>query len=174
MNVELYIFNALHSLVGRFGALDWLVVFTGKYLPYLAAAVVVWLVFQEKNWRDRIYYGSFLVLAAILSRALITEIIRLFYFRSRPFAEIGFEPLISHAATAGFPSGHAALYFALAFALFFFSRTWGSVFTALALAVGAARVIAGVHWPLDIAAGILVALISVFVVKWLLAPSGRG
>lgn len=173
MNFELSLFNTLHGLAGQSGFLDWFIVFVGKYLPYFLLLAVLLFVFLEKDWRASFYKSSFILLAAILSRGLITEIIRFFYFRARPFTELGFNPLIDHAATASFPSGHAAFYFAVAFAVFFFNRQWGWILTLSALLVGVARVSAGIHWPLDIFAGALVGAISFFVVKWLLVPERR-
>ena len=117
MGFEFSLFQFLNNLVGHSGFLDWFIVFLGQYFPYFLVAGIAWLLAKETNWKQRFYYFSFLTLAVILSRGLITEIIRFFYSRVRPFAELGFDPLIEHAATSSFPSGHAATYFALAFVI---------------------------------------------------------
>ena len=69
-------------------------------------------VFLLKDWRKHISLALQMVAAVILSRGIITEIIRFFWHRSRPFVEQNFIPMISHADSASFPSGHATFFFA--------------------------------------------------------------
>lgn len=149
--------------------LDWLIVFVGKYLPIFLVVGAAAVLFLEKNWRRRLNFLFFVGLSVILSRAILTEIIRFIYFRPRPFAALNFQPLMDYAAAPSFPSGHAAFYFALALAVLIFGyKKLGWIFIGASLLIGAARVAAGLHWPTDIVAGAAVALISVLVVKWLL------
>lgn len=169
MNPEIQFFQTLHGLANQSGLLDWFVVFFGKYSLYLLIALVIWWVWREKNWRARCYYFSFLALSTILSRAILTPVIRAIQPRPRPFEVLDFTPLINHEAGPSIPSGHAAFFFALAFGMYFAGyRKRGLFLFGAAVLMGAARVIAGVHWPLDILAGMLLGLVSAFVVKWLL------
>jgi len=55
----------------------------------------------------------------------------------------------------GFPSSHAAVFSAIATALFLIHRRAGVYATLLALTIGTARILAGVHTPLDILGGYL-------------------
>ena len=103
--------------------------------------------------------------AAILSRFVVAEVIRFFYDRPRPFKVFDITPLIAHSAGASFPSGHAAFYFALALPIFLIDRKWGWYAIVAAVLIGMARVFVGVHWPLDILAGLLVASLSVYTIK---------
>ena len=117
-----------------------------------------------KNWRERFYYFAFAALTLILARGLFTEVIRLIYYRPRPFLILDFTPLISAVDKGSFPSGHAAFYFALAIAFFGINKKIGWWFLVGASLVGMGRILVGVHWPLDIIAGALVAVISAFLV----------
>ena len=56
----------------------------------------------------------------------------------------------------GFPSGHASFYSALAVALFFINKKAGYAAGVIALIIGIARVISGVHRPIDVLAGFVV------------------
>ncbi len=55
----------------------------------------------------------------------------------------------------GFPSGHAAVFSALAVGLFFIHRKAGVVAGVAALIIGFARIAVGVHTPLDVLGGFI-------------------
>ena len=57
---------------------------------------------------------------------------------------------------------------ALAFAVWFIDRRWFLWFLAVTVLMGLARIFVGVHWPLDILAGALVALTSAVIIRWIL------
>ena len=109
----------------------------------------------------------FLALSLLLARGILTELIRYFYHRPRPFLVLDFEPLIEKMNQGALPSGHAAFYFALAGAIFFLNRRSGWYFLIGASAVGFGRVLVGVHWPLDIVIGALAGLLSAYLVQLL-------
>ena len=168
MPLEKEIFNAIFSLAHQSKILDWLLIFFAQYLAYIMVLGFLIILFRAKNWKDGFYQFALAVLSVILSRFLITGIIRFLYFRPRPFAALDIDSLINHPIGAAFPSGHASVFFALAVAIFLINRKWGSWYIAGAGLMGFARVAVGVHWPLDIVAGALVALLSVAVVGWVL------
>ncbi len=179
MNLEVSLFQTLHSIANQSPIVDWFVVFLGNYSAYLLGLLAIWWIWKERNWRRRCYYFAFVALAEIGSRAILTPLIRALHPRPRPFEVLHFTPLINHEFGNSIPSGHAAFFFALAFAFYFAGwRRRGAWMFAAALVMGVCRVIAGAHWPLDIVAGMLVGLLSALVVKWLLPPhqtwSGSG
>lgn len=160
------IFLFIHGLAEKNRFLDWLGILLADYLAYVLILAAIYLIFSQKEWRRRYQTLSFIILTLVLSRGLLTEIIRYFYYRPRPFMVFDFTPLVNHDTAAAFPSGHAAIYFALAICVFYLiNRTWGWRFLVAALLMGGARIFVGVHWPLDILGGLLVALISFLVVK---------
>lgn len=94
---------------------------------------------------------------------------------ARPF-ELGLGmQWLAHAATAGFPSFHAAVAGAWAAALAMFStrntRRWWACAGALALAIAWSRVFLGLHFVSDVAVGLALgaacALTSRHIVGWL-------
>lgn len=78
--------------------------------------------------------------------------------------------LISHPADNGFPSEHATVAFAVAFAVFAYSRRLGVVLVLAAAAIGLDRIFVGVHYPADVAASMLVGLLSALVVATIGRP----
>jgi undecaprenyl-diphosphatase len=166
--MDIPLFNLIHGLANKRWLFDWLGIFFAEYLGYFLIFAAALLLLKEKNWKQRIYFFSLAVLPVILSRGIITEVIRFFYERPRPFLFFDIQPLIDHASTGSFPSGHAAAFSALALAIFYLNRQWGRRFLALVLLMGLARIFVGVHWPSDILAGAAIGLLSAFLIKQIL------
>lgn len=141
-----------------------IIVFSATYLPYFVfLGILGWFIL---HLRRRIFWE--LVGAAILSRIVITETIRLLWDRARPFAELGFRPLVEHSASASFPSGHAAFFFALSGIVFAYNKRMGTLFFLLSTIISASRVMAGIHWPSDVLGGAVIGIGSAYVVMRLL------
>lgn len=113
-----------------------------------------------KGWGKHASLIVQMIAAAILSRGIITEAIRFFWHRARPFIEQNFVPLIPHADTASFPSGHATFFFAVGTVLYMHNKKAGMVFLLGSALIGIARVLAGVHWPSDVIVGALIGITS--------------
>lgn len=162
--MDLYIFNLINQFAGRWDILDAVTIFFAEYAGYLLIAAVflifclpaVALAKEGKKWKVIIQTFG----AAIISRFVITEIIRFLWHRSRPFVENNVNLLLSHDATASFPSGHAAFYFAIAAVVYFHNKKIGLLFFLAAFLISLARVFGGVHWPSDILAGALIGILS--------------
>lgn len=139
-----------------------IIIFLGEYLGYilLAGLLVFWL--ENKKRYPRLLLQFFA--AVILSRGVVTELIRFFWERPRPFVENNITPLIEHVASSSFPSGHAVLFFALGTVLYFYNKTAGIVFLLGAAILSSARVFAFLHWPSDIIAGALIGIVSAILV----------
>lgn len=153
--------------------LDGLAIFLAAYLPYLLIVGFIFLIFKEKNRLKRLFLLLEGVLAIILSRGILVEIIRFFYHRRRPFEVLNVPSLISNNFAGSFPSGHAAFFFALALIVFSINRRWGKWYLILATLNGISRVFVGVHWPLDVIAGALGGLLSAQLVIVSLTPARK-
>lgn len=92
--------------------------------------------------------------AAALSALAINVVIGWLYWRHRPFVDLLFAPLVNVAATTkSFPSDHAGTAWALAGTVWLTNKRSGSIALLVALLIAVARVLAGVHYFSDIAAG---------------------
>jgi undecaprenyl-diphosphatase len=161
MNQSLFFY--LNNFAGQSKFLDDLTVFFGQYFAYILVMIFLLIVLKNKNWRLLIVGG----ISAFFSRIVITEIIRFFYNTPRPFLNSGpiIHQLIFHETSGSFPSGHTAFFFALAMAIYFFYKKWGIAFFVSALLMGIARIIAGVHWPIDILGGAIIGFFSAWIVN---------
>ena len=82
--------------------------------------------------------------------------------------------LVSRSADSSFPSDHACAVGAVTAALLVVGRRRGAVPAVLALLMAFACVYVGVHWPADVAAGLLLgAAVATAVVLLLRAPFSR-
>jgi undecaprenyl-diphosphatase len=165
MNQNLFIL--IHNLSGRFFGLDELGIFLASYYTYVLVIIALALPLAYKSWRTSLLFYCEIFLAGILSRGIFTEIIRFFYNHPRPFAVLNFTPLIPESGNS-FPSGHTAFLFAIALIIYFWKPKWGWFFFISGLLVGLARIYVGVHWPFDILGGIVIGLLSGFIIYYLL------
>lgn len=122
---------------------------------WLAAGILVLALWLHRA--DRAYIGLVAVLAGLAS--MVSHAVALWLNVPRPFA-LGLAPAyIEHAGRGSLPSTHATVMFlvALAFLLRPGLRRLGVPLLVLAAVTGWARVYVGVHFPFDIAAGLLLA-----------------
>ncbi|MBI5306255.1 phosphatase PAP2 family protein [Candidatus Wolfebacteria bacterium] len=173
--MNLYLFNLIHDLSGRWWLSDFAAIFFAEYLGYFLILAAIILILKEKNIRSRIYFFSFILFVSILSKGIIADIIKFFYHQPRPYALLDFKPLIeADGANMSFPSGHAAFFFALALPIFFLNRKAGYWFFGGAVLMGIARIFTGVHWPADILVGALIGLASGFLIKKILSSIDKN
>ncbi len=166
--LDLKLFYWLNSFSGINGWLDNIIIFAGKY-TYLSLIVIValflFLVFGKDRRRNILMVIEALA-AGIASRFVVTEIIRYFYDKPRPFEVLSdIHQLLVRAPGGSFPSGHAAFFFALATTVFLYRSKWSILFLIAAFTIGVARVTGSIHWPSDILAGAVVGILTSVVVN---------
>jgi len=173
---DLTIFWWLNSWAGFSFFWDWAILFRATYLWYLmivalVAFVTAPLVIQRARGARALNLTLLFhaVGAAVISRYIITELIRFFYNRPRPFEVLpDVIQLVPHATGGSFPSGHAALAFAVATAAAFYYPKASIFFFLSAVSIGMGRVAAGIHWPSDIFAGAIVGILTAWIIRKIL------
>lgn len=123
------------------------------------------LLFLKNRQKYKVVF-IYSVVSAIVSRFVLTELIRIFYKLPRPFEVLeNIKLLIPQESSPAFPSGHAAFYFAFSFGVFMYNKKLGIIFLILSTLMGFARIFVGVHWPLDIIGGAVLGLITTGLIK---------
>lgn len=141
------------------------ITFTASFLLWFmyAGIVVLWLVDGRIKKEQALH-----ALVASFIAWLAAEAIKQIFPSLRPFVTDGHTPLtltIPQITNGSFPSGHSAAAFALAATLWLHKKNLGWLFLLLASAVGAARVLAYVHYPIDILGGALLGILIAFVLE---------
>lgn len=151
-----------------------IIIFTAQYVFLIN--IFIFLSYVAYLWlRQRKSFHSFLLLSVVsfpLSLA-IAKILARFIYEPRPFVVDHTKPLIAHVADNGFPSDHVLLTTTIAAVIFAFNKKLGTVLFVVTLLIGAARVVAGVHHPLDIFGSMVIA-IAVTAVTYSFLPVVRS
>lgn len=138
-----------------------IVTFLASFVVWLlfAGLIALWIVdgrIKREVALHALFSAAFAWVLAEMAKSLIPTL--------RPFEINGLPPLtLTVPSGASFPSGHAAVAFALAFAVLLHNKKIGTAFLLGALAVGVGRVWSNVHSLWDIigggALGIIVAVL---------------
>ncbi len=137
--------------------MDQLIIFFAVYFPYILILLAVLFLLKFKSWR-----GLIISLATSGSAWTIAYILKNLMRVSRPDVQALFL-----ADGYAFPSGHATFFMALAISIFFFHKKTGYWFMLAALLVGLARIMAGVHSPVDILGGFVLGALVAYLVKYI-------
>ncbi len=144
-----------------------LVVFVAKY--FFAISVVVVALYWLKASRPVKFDLAWQLIVGGFVAVLLAVIGGHLFYDTRPFVSHHLKPLIAHAPDNGFPSDHTLLTAFLGFSILRYSRRVGLILLAIAVMVGAARVAAHIHSPIDIIGSFVIGAIAVFVAQVVVA-----
>lgn len=156
------IFQAINGTANISKIIDFMGVFFAEYLLYIVIAGFLVLLFIN---RTRLMAIS-VAISVVLARFVIAEPIKRIFHIARPYIiEDNVKKIVGESGNYfSFPSGHTAIFFAIAMAVFYFNKRWGIIAFVVAILVGLSRIYVGVHWPIDIIAGALIGILSGIVI----------
>ncbi len=158
--------SSLLDSAGRFGAND-LIYVLGAFLLALGVRELL------RDRRSAIRIGVTAVFAVGAS-LVIGVIIAHFWYEARPFVTYPETvKLVSHAADASFPSDHSLVAGAAATVALLAWPRWGIVAAVLAILIAVSRVFVGIHYPGDVAGGLLIGAICALAAWWAMARAVR-
>jgi len=154
----------INGLSGHFPFIDDLIAdlsIYGVYAIVIAVAMRWWMVGSGDKLRER-HLALLCGLSAALG-LLMNQGILLFVQRIRPYDAGVTHLLIAPSADPSFPSDHATLVFAVAFARLAAGARRGWIYLVAALAIALSRVYVGIHYVSDIVGGSATALVAVVI-----------
>lgn len=157
--------------VATFTAINGLAAHTAWLNPVMAAfalwggPVLLVLILGLAWLRHRDQYVPAILTGVSAVAALgVNQVVASFWFEPRPFVTLhGVHVLLAHSADDSFPSDHAVIAGALAVGTLLFARKWGILAAVVAVLLAFARVYAGMHYPLDVLAGLAIGAVVALV-----------
>jgi undecaprenyl-diphosphatase len=134
---------------------------------YLFFVGIIFYWFFQKSQRRMVVTACISACVALS----INVLIGMFFYRDRPFVTHHVNWLIPHIRNASFPSDHATAAFVIATAIWLWKKRDGWIWLFLAAGIALSRVWTGVHYPLDVIAGMVIGVgtavaIHSILLKW--------
>lgn len=154
---------------------DKLVIFLAVTFPYVVIILAgLFLLFHHEILQAenpfRVFLEKkkeiFIIFFSCGSAWIASLILKSLFHVSRPFLILPDVYPLFVKNTFSFPSEHAMFFSALAFSIFFLHKKAGYVFMFFALIIGLARIVAGVHFPVDILGGFILGGIVAYLVAY--------
>jgi len=140
-----------------------IITFLASFLIWILFAGLIYLWVIDGRVKREVALHAFL--SALIAWGA-AELIKSLFPIPRPFVTDHFPPLtLTIPIDGSFPSGHTAASFALATSVWLHNKKLGLYFIIIALTIGVSRVLANVHWPLDIIGGTVIGIIVSWVVE---------
>lgn len=156
------IFFLLNSLAGRCVFLDGLWIFLADYAIFIFGLYLIYLARKDR----KLFFRA--ALSAVIVVIMVAAVNKV-WFLPRPFLGEKVKLLITcDPKDSTFPSKHASVAFALAWAIFLKRKKSGFWFLILASLVSLSRIIVGAHYPFDIVAGAFLGWIVAYSVSKIL------
>ncbi|QEL82821.1 undecaprenyl-diphosphatase (plasmid) [Bacillus sp. JAS24-2] len=148
------VFKFINGFVKQNPILDYTMIFFAEYAQYflMICLLILWILNKK---------GKLVVLQTILACSTaftINKVLGLFFYRDRPFiSHFDINQLVEHAANSSFPSDHATSAFVIGITLWlYYKKRLGAILLISACLIAFSRVWVGVHYPLDVLAGVII------------------
>ena len=167
--IDWSVFHSLNGLLrGDDSGQDAAVAFNASALfALVAVAAATWFFARPGgSLRSKLAAASAGISAVVA--LLVNAVLGHLWYHARPFADHPKQTvlLVHHGTDNSFPSDHASVAFAVAFAVLVFHRRLGVLLLAVAVGVGLDRIFVGVHYPIDVLASVFVGLGAALVVTF--------
>lgn len=150
------VFKSINQLSGRCSPIDLLMVLISNKIRYVFIFVLIFMWFRNDFYKKLCFNA---VISAVITLFLNT-LIKLFYFKPRPFVKRRVGILIPSKMDSTFPSKHTLLAFAISTSIFLHKRILGSIMWVLSVLTGFSRIWVGHHYPSDIIGSAFIATMT--------------
>lgn len=172
MNISIFYF--LHSFAFIYPWFDQLIQFLAVPFIYIIISIItIILIWKAKIFEEGFNiksmwirgHGVVIILFTTLFTYILSNLLKIVIMTDRPFIALNNIYTLIPESGYAFPSGHSATIAAFAFAVFFKNKKLGYVCFIAMLLIGLARVVAGVHFPIDIVGGFAIGFLVAYFSK---------
>ena len=173
MNTE--IFRYLNNLTLTNPWLGKVAIFLASPLACLLILIaIIFLFFHLSSSPKQKVKEILFVFVTALAAWLVATVLKNLIHSPRPFVFLpNVNLLVKPDDVFSFPSGHATFFGALATALYFYHKRIGLLFFLGAVLIGLGRIMSGIHFPIDILAGLIIGWGVALAVYFWLRPIGK-
>lgn len=140
-----------------------IVTFIASFLIWFMFAGLIFLWVIDGRVKKEVVLHA---LIACITAWVIAEMIKTLFPTTRPFIADGKLPLTLTVPFDGaFPSSHETISFAMAATVWYHNKKIGIAFVITAILIGAGRVFANVHYPIDILGGAVLGLVVATIIE---------
>jgi undecaprenyl-diphosphatase len=175
MNNRIFFF--FYNLAHQSFFFDNVVIFFGYIFPILILLGVCFFVLKEAdvlNKNDsllirfkRLIYEFMIICSPAIFAFLVGTFLKEIIHLDRSFIQFNeIKPLFNPSQKYSFPSSHATTFSALGLSMYFYNKKIGIFLLVSALLIGLARIIAGVHFPIDILGGFLLGFVMSYIFNY--------
>lgn len=150
------VFKLINQFSGRCSPIDMLMILISNKIRYVFIFVLIFMWFKNDSYKK----VSCDAVTSMGITLFIHTLIKLFYFKPRPFVNNSVGILIPSKTDSTFPSKHTLLVFAISTSIFLYDRFLGSVMLVLSVLTGFSRVWVGHHYPSDIIGSAFIATMT--------------
>ncbi len=162
LNQSIFLF--INDFAYQYPFLDVVGIWFAGIVPFFLLVILAYIYVRHGHK----YQERRMVLLSLLSGGFVYFIVKtlivLVYPYPRPYIFFPtLEPLVIQSVAEGyqsFPSAHTMFFFAISTMVFIYNKRLGIFFLVISSLMGIARIFVGVHWPLDIFAGIIVGIVT--------------
>ena len=154
------LFNFFFSLSAN-PAIAWSSLFISNTLIYVFIVIAAILPIIIR--RD--FFYSLLTMGTVATSWVLVYIIKNIFMIPRPFITLNLTPLFLESGFS-FPSSHATIISALSVVIWKINRKAGVIFFVFAVLVAISRMVIGVHYPIDVIAGLCFGVIIGLCILW--------
>ena len=150
------VFKLINQFSGRCSPIDLLMILISNKIRYVFIFVLIIMWFRNDSYK-KVSCNAVKSMGVTL---FIHTLIKLFYFKPRPFVNKRVGILIPSKMDSTFPSKHTLLVFAVSTSIFLYDRVLGSIMWVLSVLTGFSRIWVGHHYPSDIIGSAFIATMT--------------